>query len=76
MIELKGITKRYGDLTVYENFDLGIKEGKITCILGSSGSGKTTLLNILAGLTPYQGEVVPRKKCGGKSANEVNAPFK
>ena len=63
MIELNGITKRYGDLTVYENFDLGIEEGKITCILGSSGSGKTTLLNILAGLTPYQGEVVPRKKC-------------
>ena len=63
MIELKGITKRYGGLTVYENFDLGIKEGKITCILGSSGSGKTTLLNILAGLTPYQGEVVSHKKC-------------
>lgn len=63
MIELKGITKRYGDLTVYDNFDLSIEEGKITCILGSSGSGKTTLLNILAGLTPYQGKVLPQKKC-------------
>ena len=63
MIQLKGITKRYGALSVYENFDLGIEEGKITCIFGESGSGKTTLLNILAGLTSYGGSVTPRLKC-------------
>lgn len=63
MIELRGITKRYGPLCVYENFDLDLEEGKITCLLGSSGSGKTTLLNILSGLTSYQGEISPKKKC-------------
>lgn len=59
MIELKNITKRYGDLTVYENFSLSLEEGKITCLLGASGCGKTTLLNMLAGLTPFEGEIVP-----------------
>ncbi len=63
MIRLKDISKRYGALCVYDHFDLDIEEGKITCILGSSGSGKTTLLNILSGLTSYEGEIDPQKKC-------------
>lgn len=63
MIRLKDISKRYGALCVYDHFDLDIEEGKITSILGSSGSGKTTLLNILSGLTSYEGEIDPQKKC-------------
>lgn len=63
MIELKNITKRYGNLTIYENFNFSIEEGRITCILGESGSGKTTLLNMLAGLTPYEGTISPALKC-------------
>ena len=63
MILLKGITKRYGALTVYENFDFSIEDGTVTCILGESGSGKTTLLNILAGLTPFEGSVSPQPRC-------------
>ena len=63
MIEFKNITKKYGSLTVYENFNLSLEEGKITCILGESGSGKTTLLNMLAGLTPYEGEISQKAAC-------------
>lgn len=63
MIEFKNVTKRYGDLTVYENFNFSLEEGKITCILGESGSGKTTLLNMLAGLAPYEGEISPKVAC-------------
>lgn len=60
MIEFKNVTKKYGDLTVYDNFNFSLEEGAITCILGESGSGKTTLLNMLAGLAPYEGEISPR----------------
>lgn len=63
MIELRNITKKYGSLTVYDNFSLSLEEGKITCILGESGCGKTTLLNMLAGVCPYEGEITPRQPC-------------
>lgn len=62
MIEIKNLSKSYGDKVVYKDFNLSFEEGTITCILGSSGSGKTTLLNILAGLISYEGEV-PQMKC-------------
>lgn len=57
MIKLSNVNKKYGKLTVFENFSLDIEEGKITCILGESGSGKTTILNMLAKLTDYSGEI-------------------
>lgn len=57
MIEIKNLGKSYGKTAVYENFNLSVEEGKITCILGESGSGKTTLLNCIAGLTPYTGGI-------------------
>ena len=62
MIELRDISKRYGDVVVYEHLNLAFAEGKITCILGESGSGKTTLLNILAGLTDYDGELSKKRE--------------
>lgn len=62
MIEIKNLTKSYSDTAVYENFNLTVEEGKITCILGESGSGKTTLLNAVANLTEYGGEIT-HKKC-------------
>lgn len=61
MIKLKKLNKNYGDLKVFEEFNLNISEGKVTCILGESGSGKTTLLNVLANLTNYSGEVLTNK---------------
>lgn len=62
MIEIKNFTKRYSGNTVYENFNLSVKEGGVTCILGESGSGKTTLLNAVAGLIKYEGSI-SKVKC-------------
>jgi NitT/TauT family transport system ATP-binding protein len=56
-MEIKNISKSYGNLNVYSHFNLSVEDNKITCILGESGSGKTTLLNIIAGLTDYSGYV-------------------
>jgi ABC-type Fe3+/spermidine/putrescine transport system ATPase subunit len=49
-VSLRGITKRYGDLTVNDAIDLDILEGEFLTLLGSSGSGKTTLMRIVGGL--------------------------
>lgn len=62
MISLKNVTKRYGEKTVFENFNLDIEENKITAVLGESGSGKTTLLNMLARLTDFEGEISGAEK--------------
>jgi NitT/TauT family transport system ATP-binding protein len=50
MYKVEGLSKRYRDLQVLDDFWLEFPEGRITAILGPSGCGKTTLLNILAGL--------------------------
>ena len=62
MLEIKNLTKKYGDLSVYNNFNLSVEEGKIIGVLGESGSGKTTLLNCIAGLTEFEGDI-PELKC-------------
>ena len=58
-IEIKRISKNFGDVVAVDNVDLAIKKGELFSILGASGSGKTTLLRILAGLeTPSQGSIM------------------
>ena len=49
MIELKQVTKQYGQATVLKNITLSIEESGIYCLLGRNGAGKTTLLKSIAG---------------------------
>lgn len=56
MLELKNITKKFGERTILDNLNLEIPDGQILAIVGPSGAGKTTLLRCLSGLeTPEQG---------------------
>ena len=50
MIELRGVTLRYGDKLVLDRFSLEIPDHGLTALSGPSGCGKTTLLRVLAGL--------------------------
>ena len=50
MIEVQGITKRFGELQVLKGIDLTIYKGEVVAIVGPSGAGKTTLLQIMGTL--------------------------
>ncbi len=50
MIEVKNITKSFGDLQVLKGIDLTVEKGEIVSIMGASGAGKTTLLQIIGTL--------------------------
>src|SRR5256886_15451131 len=50
VIEVRGMTKRFGDLTAVDHVDLTVRAGEIFGFLGPNGSGKTTFLRMLCGL--------------------------
>ncbi len=50
IIELRGITKRFGQVVANENINMTVRRGEILSILGENGSGKTSLMNMLAGI--------------------------
>ena len=57
-IQLKNLTKKFGDVTAVSGVDLEIAEGEFFSMLGPSGSGKTTVLRMIAGFeTPTSGEI-------------------
>ncbi|MBU4350545.1 ABC transporter ATP-binding protein [bacterium] len=58
MIEVKGLTKRYGELLAVDSISFNIKKGEIFGFLGPNGAGKTTTIKILTGeLEPTDGDV-------------------
>jgi len=58
MIELSGLTKRYGDFTAVDHLDLRIARGEIFGLLGPNGAGKSTTILMILGLTePDEGTV-------------------
>ena len=58
-IELRGITKRFGDVVANDGIDLVLNRGEILSLLGENGSGKTTLMNMLSGIYfPDAGEIL------------------
>ena len=53
IVNIKGLTKRYGDLLAVDHLDLRIEEGEIYGLLGPNGSGKTTTIGCLLSLLSY-----------------------
>ncbi len=56
-ITLRGLAKRYNELTVFAGIDLAVGAREIVALVGPSGCGKTTLLRCIDGLIPCEGEV-------------------
>jgi len=67
-IELKNVSKRWGNFVGVDNFDLTIADREFLVLLGPSGCGKTTTMRMIAGLEdPSDGEIT----IGGKVINDL-----
>ena len=59
MIEVKNVSKKYGDFYAVRNINFNIKDGEIVGFLGRNGAGKTTTMNMITGyIEPSQGEII------------------
>jgi NitT/TauT family transport system ATP-binding protein len=66
MLKTSGLSKRFGDLSIFECFDLTLPPRGFTVLVGPSGCGKSTLFNVLSGVVPredgkiwWRGESLP-----------------
>jgi branched-chain amino acid transport system ATP-binding protein len=58
VLEISGLTRRFGGLTAVDAVDLVVNEGELVSIIGPNGAGKTTLFNLVSGLdAPQAGSV-------------------
>ncbi|UUV98352.1 ABC transporter ATP-binding protein [Vagococcus luciliae] len=58
VIEMRNITKQFGDFKANDNINLQIRKGEIHALLGENGAGKSTLMNVLSGLLqPTSGQI-------------------
>ena len=72
LLEIRGVSKKFGDFIAVNNVDLDIYQGELFCLLGGSGCGKTTLLRMLAGFEkPSSGQIL----IDGQDMSEV-PPYK
>ncbi|KGM95053.1 amino acid ABC transporter ATPase [Clostridium novyi A str. 4552] len=73
MIETKNLTKKFGELTVFENLNVNVEKGEVLVIIGPSGSGKSTFLRCLNTLEiPNEGEIyVEGEKINFKDKNDT-----
>lgn len=59
MIEVKNVTKKYGDFVAVDNISFNIKEGEIIGLLGPNGAGKSTTMNMITGfIEQTEGEII------------------
>jgi NitT/TauT family transport system ATP-binding protein len=58
-VTIRGLSKRFSDTAIYDNFDFDIPRGKLISVFGPNGCGKSTLINMIAGLFPVDaGEIL------------------
>jgi len=58
VLEIRGLTRRFGGLTAVDHFDVDVNEGEIVSLVGPNGAGKTTVFNLISGvLKPTGGSV-------------------
>src|SRR3982750_40295 len=70
-IEIKGLSKRFGDVAAVDDLSFVARQGAVTGFLGPNGAGKTTTLRMLLGLAAPTGGTAT---IGGRTYGELEAP--
>ncbi len=77
LIELKGVSKAFGDHVILDQIDLTIYRGEALVIIGPSGTGKSTILRLMAGLMPIDaGEIYIKGKLRKGLIEDGNKPMR
>jgi NitT/TauT family transport system ATP-binding protein len=71
-ITIRGLTKRFQGVPVYDNFDLDVPRGRFVSVFGPNGCGKSTLINLIAGLIPADAGTI---LFGGKPLRETKIGY-
>ena len=59
MIEIKNVTKKYGDKTAIKDITFNVEDGEIFAFIGHNGAGKTTLIKSIVGIHDFdEGEIL------------------
>lgn len=75
LLNVKGVTKRFGGLTAVQNVDFELAERTISAIIGPNGAGKTTFFNLMTGIyKPEEGSITfDGRSLLGLRPDQVNA---
>lgn len=72
LVNIKNLSKSYGDKTILNNINLTITNGKIVGLLGKNGAGKTTLIKLINDLlTPTEGKILINGKSVGVETKKI-----
>lgn len=73
LLEVKGLTKRFGGVVAVNNVSFNVGEGEIVAVIGPNGAGKTTLFNMISSfIQPTEGEVLYKgQSLAGKKVFEL-----
>jgi branched-chain amino acid transport system ATP-binding protein len=82
LLEVRSVTKQFGDLVAVENVSLNVEKGELRAIIGPNGAGKTTFFNMISGFFPptkgdivFDGETVTRLPVTARVARGMARTF-
>ena len=72
ILELTGISVRYGEVNALDGVSLGVRDGEVVAVMGPNGAGKSTVLKAIMGLAPVvEGQVLWQREPLAAATHEI-----